>query len=65
MVSRSFRQLCSNDEFWRLKFTNAKNELIILGEQVGFKNLFFMNKIDVQRHLRKVRQSQTFITECS
>lgn len=65
-VSRSFRRLCSSDDLWRFKFNNTKNnELIQLGEEVGFKTLFFMSKLDVQRHLRKVRQSQTFLTECS
>ena len=64
-VSQSFRRLCESDEFWRLKFANSRAELVDLGEQIGFRNLFFMNKMDVQRHLRKVRQSQTFITEMS
>jgi len=65
MVSRSFQKLCDSDAFWRSKFSNPREEIVQLGEQLGFKNLFFMSKIDVQRHLRKVRQSQTFITEYS
>jgi len=65
MVSQSFRKLCDSDAFWRSKFSQPREEIVHLGEQLGFKNLFFMSKIDVQRHLRKVRQSQTFITEYS
>jgi len=63
LTNQSFYRLCNSDKTWLKKFENITEELLNLGDEIGFKKLYFMNKMDLQRKLRKVRQSMTFITD--
>jgi len=63
LTNKSFYQLCNSDTAWLKKFENISEELLNLGDEIGFKKLYFMNKMDLQRKLRRVRQSMTFITD--
>merc|ERR1711990_867432 len=42
----------TNQSFYSLYISE---ELLNLGDEIGFKKLYFMNKMDLQRKLRKVR----------
>lgn len=67
LTTKFFQNLCNDDIVWINKNKESgidfNPELKKLGHEIGFKNLYFMNKIERQRRLRKIRESQTFLTE--
>ena len=53
MTNQSFYRLCNSDKTWLKKFENISEELLNLGDEIGFKKLYFMNKMDLQRNCSK------------
>ena len=54
MTNQSFYRLCNSDKAWLEKFENISEELLNLGDEIGFKKLYFMNKMDLQRNRSKM-----------
>ncbi|KAM9845419.1 F-box only protein 36b [Aulostomus maculatus] len=52
-TSRRFRELCGSEEFWeqavRRRFNTVSAEVASLALQVGWRRIFFTNKLQLQR----------------
>ncbi|XP_028917833.1 F-box only protein 36 isoform X2 [Ornithorhynchus anatinus] len=61
-TSHRFKKICSSDELWEQIVESACDtitpEMRALAEEVGWKQIFFTNKLQLQRLLRKRRQKQ-------
>ncbi|CBY22303.1 unnamed protein product [Oikopleura dioica] len=66
LLNKEFAELCKSNELWEKMC--EQNGITIdenvrsLGLQIGFKKIFFSNKVEIQRHIRKMKKQSTFIT---
>ncbi|XP_008688604.1 F-box only protein 36 isoform X2 [Ursus maritimus] len=61
-TSRRFAQLCTSDKLWETIVQSACDtvtpDMRALAEDIGWRQMFFTNKLQLQRQLRKRRQRQ-------
>ncbi|XP_053520331.1 F-box only protein 36 isoform X1 [Artibeus jamaicensis] len=61
-TSRRFSKLCRSDQLWELIVRSACDNLTpdlrALAEEMGWRQMFFTNKLQLQRQIRKRRQRQ-------
>lgn len=63
-VNRYFRELCSSDALWSKLYMQhttqpITHELLMLTDKKGWKEVFFMNKVQLQMHLRRETDKPT------
>ncbi|XP_047444899.1 F-box only protein 36b [Mugil cephalus] len=58
-TSRRFRQLCGSEEFWeqavRQRFNAVSGEMASLALEVGWRNIFFTSKLQLQKLISRRR----------
>ncbi|XP_024419590.1 F-box only protein 36 [Desmodus rotundus] len=61
-TSRRFSKLCRSDKLWELIVQSACDNITpdmrALAEEMGWRQMFFTNKLQLQRQIRKRRQRQ-------
>jgi len=59
-VCRHFRTLCNSNELWRSIYethcSGVKNEVVHLGEEIGWKKMFFTNKIQICKAASRLKR---------
>ncbi|KAH0624036.1 hypothetical protein JD844_007340 [Phrynosoma platyrhinos] len=66
-VSHRFETLCNSDKLWEMIVQNLSGkitpEMRSLAQEVGWKQFFFTNKIQLQLQLRRRREKRTDSSE--
>ncbi|KAB0362915.1 hypothetical protein FD754_007071, partial [Muntiacus muntjak] len=61
-TSRRFAKLCMSDELWeqivRSSCDHITPDMQALAQDMGWRQMYFTNKLQLQRHLRKRKQRQ-------
>ncbi|KAJ8274229.1 hypothetical protein COCON_G00088540 [Conger conger] len=61
-ASRKFQKLCDSEEFWeqavRARCDTVTIEMGYLAREVGWKKVFFTNKLQLQKQMSRRRQKQ-------
>ncbi|CAI9165234.1 unnamed protein product [Rangifer tarandus platyrhynchus] len=61
-TSRRFAKLCTSDELWeqivRSSCDHITPDMQALAQDMGWRQMYFTNKLQLQRHLRKRKQRQ-------
>ncbi|XP_048362458.1 F-box only protein 36 isoform X2 [Sphaerodactylus townsendi] len=61
-VAHRFERLCNSDQLWEMTVhnlcENITEEMTALAREVGWKQLFFTNKLQLQLQLRRRRQKE-------
>ncbi|GFN78679.1 F-box only protein 36 [Plakobranchus ocellatus] len=63
-VNKYFRELCSSDALWSKLYMQhttqpITHELLMLTDKKGWREVFFMNKVQLQMHLRRETEKPT------
>lgn len=62
LVCRHFRSVCSSNKLWRqiyeLNCVNVTPEMWTLGEERGWKKMFFTNKLQIRKEVSRLRRSE-------
>ena len=60
MVCRRTREICSSDQLWeqiyRSHCDTVTEEMISLATEVGWQKLFFTNKLQLQKEVRRLKE---------
>lgn len=61
LVCRHFRAICNKNQLWKNVYethcSNITDEIEQLGEDIGWKKLFFTNKLQIQKETSRRRRS--------
>ncbi|KAI1882669.1 hypothetical protein AGOR_G00237270 [Albula goreensis] len=61
-ISRKFKKLCDSEEFWeqtvRSRCDTVNKEMECLAKEVGWKKVFFTNKLQLQKQISRRRQKE-------
>jgi len=61
-VCRHFRTICNSNELWmsiyKIHCLSVKKDMFSLGDQIGWKNMFFTNRIQIRKAASRLKRSE-------